>query len=140
METFSLLFIFVIGLIIAFVIGKYLGEILKEREWKNNLPQLLKQSNEKSRAILGGQFSENLAPYLPNFPFVPTECKFIGKPIDFIVFNGMNEKDINEVVFVEIKSGKSKLNEQEKKLKEAIDNKKVRWEEYRIPDEITKGR
>jgi predicted Holliday junction resolvase-like endonuclease len=92
----------------------------------------------KSRAVLGGQFSEQLAPYLPNFKYLPTEARFIGKPIDFLVFKGMDEKKIDEVVFVEVKSGKSKLTEQEKNLKETIEKKKVSWEEYRIPEELTK--
>ena len=92
----------------------------------------------KSRAVLGGQFSEQLAPYLPNFNYLPTECRFIGKPIDFLVFKGMDEKNITEVIFVEAKSWKSKLSSQEKSLKEAIENKKVRWEEYRVPEDLTK--
>jgi len=91
----------------------------------------------KSRSVLGGHFTENLAPYLPNFPFLPTECRFVGKPIDFIVFNGMDDKKIEEVIFLEVKSGNSKLSNQEKNLKEAIDKKKVKWVEYRIPKELT---
>lgn len=91
----------------------------------------------KSRAVLGGQFSEQLAPYLPNFKYLPTECKFLGKPIDFLVFKGMDEKKIDEVVFVEVKSGNAKLNQHEKNLKETIEKKRVRWVEYRIPKELT---
>ena len=52
----------------------------------------------------------------------------------------MDEKNITEVIFVEAKSGKSKLSSQEKSLKEAIENKKVRWEEYRVPGNLTKSR
>ncbi|MBU2260120.1 hypothetical protein KKC44_05975, partial [Patescibacteria group bacterium] len=57
----------------------------------------------------------------------------IGKPIDFIFFKGMNEKEITEVVFLEVKTGTSSLNPSERKLKDAIMNKKVSWREYRIP-------
>ena len=92
----------------------------------------------RSRAVLGGQFSEQLAPYLPDFPYSPTECRFLGKPIDLVVFKGMDGKDISEVKFVEIKSGKSKLNQHEAKLRDVIKEKKVSWEEYRIPEELTK--
>ncbi len=52
----------------------------------------------------------------------------------------MDEKKIEEVVFVEVKSGKARLSEQEKNLKEAIEKKRVRFEEYRIPEELTKKR
>ena len=52
----------------------------------------------------------------------------------------MDDKAISEVIFVEAKSGKSKLSSQEKSLKEAIEKKRVHWEEYRIPEELTKGK
>lgn len=92
----------------------------------------------KSRAVLGGHFTENLAPFLPDFPFRPNECTFIGKPIDFLVFKGSDEKKIDEVIFVEVKSGKAKLSNHEKNLKETIEKKRVRYVEYRIPEELTK--
>ena len=94
----------------------------------------------KSRSVLSGMFSEQLAPFLPNFNFKPTECRFLGKPVDFIVFKGLDDKKVNEVVFVEVKSGKGKLSLVEKSLREAIKNKKVSWQEYRIPEEVTKKR
>ena len=43
----------------------------------------------RSRQIIGGNFSEQLAPYLPDFPYDPTEARFIGKPVDFLVFSGI---------------------------------------------------
>jgi predicted Holliday junction resolvase-like endonuclease len=124
--------------VIAFFIGQKIGSYRKHKEWEENLPDLRKDAIMKSRAVLGGQFSEQLAPFLPNFKYLPTECRFVGKPIDLIVFKGMDEKNINEVVFVEVKSGKAKLTEHEKNLKDTIQNKRVRWEEYRIPEELTK--
>jgi len=39
---------------------------------------------------------------------------------------------------VEVKSGKSKINAHEKNLKNAIEKKRVRWEEYRIPEDVTR--
>ena len=94
----------------------------------------------KSRAVLSGMFSEQLAPYLPDFNFKPTEVRFLGKPVDFIVFKGIDGKEINEIVFVEVKSGKSQLSKVEKSLKKTIENKKVSWEEYRIPEDLTRKR
>ena len=91
----------------------------------------------KSRAVLSGMFSEQLAPFLPDFNYSPTECRFIGKPIDFICFNGLDNKNVKEIVFVEVKSGNAKLSFSEKKLKEAVEKKKVRWEEYRVDKSLT---
>jgi predicted Holliday junction resolvase-like endonuclease len=139
MVEITTIIILLIVLAIGFWIGHRWGAFKKHQEWINEiLPGERKDARTRSRSVIGGQFAENLAPFLPNFKYLPTECKFLGKPIDLIVFKGMDEKDINEVIFVEVKSGKAKLNAQEKKLKEAIDNKNVRWEEYRVPEGVTK--
>ncbi len=139
-EIIVAIIVFLIGLIVAYWIGYKFGAFRKDKYWEGELPNQRKNAIMKSRAVLGGQFSEQLAPYLPDFGYLPTECRFVGKPIDFIVFKGMDEKDINEVVFVEVKSGNSKLSSSEKKLTDAIENKKLKWVEYRIPEEITKKR
>ena len=136
--TIIILVIALIAVFIAFWIGSKVGAFRKHKEWEEALPEHRKDAIMKSRAVLGGQFSEQLAPFLPNFKYLPTEARFIGKPIDFLVFKGMDEKKINEVVFVEVKSGNAKTSSVEKSLKETIENKRVRWEEYRIPEELTK--
>ena len=75
---------------------------------------------KKSREVLTGKFSEQLAPYMPDYPFSPTESKFLGKPIDLIVFKGLDKKEPEEVVFVEVKSQESKLSTTERKLRDII--------------------
>jgi predicted Holliday junction resolvase-like endonuclease len=136
--TIILMVLFLIGIIVAYRIGHKNGAFKKDQLWQKELSGQRKDAILRSRAVLGGHFSENLAPFLPNFKYKPNECSFLGKPIDFLVFKGMDEKNINEVVFVEVKSGKAKLSSQEKNLREAIEKKRVRWEEYRIPEELTK--
>ena len=108
------------------------GRKLEAVEWEGGkLEDIVKTRLKQSRAVLGGLVSEQIAPLLPDFPFDPGDCRFIGKPVDFIVFKGMNEQNISEVVFLEVKSGKSKtLNSQEKKLREAIQAGRVSWEQY----------
>ncbi|MFH1585341.1 MAG: Holliday junction resolvase-like protein [archaeon] len=138
--TIILVIVFLIGLVIAYLIGHKIGSFRKHKEWEAELPNYRKEAILRSRGVLGGQFSEQLAAFLPDFPYLPTECRFVGKPIDLLVFKGMDQKDINEVVFLEVKSGKAKLSSSERKLKEAIEKKKVRWEEYRIPEELTERR
>ena len=136
--TIILAIVFLIGLGVAYWIGQKSGHAKREKYWLEQLPIHRKEAIMKSRSVIGGQFSEQLAPYLPNFPYLPTEVKFIGKPIDFLVFKGMDDKQIEEVIFVEVKSGKSKINNHEKRLKDVIDKKRVKWVEYRIPEEVTK--
>lgn len=135
--TIFFILIFLLGLILAYWLGNKIGKYRTNKNWESELPNYRKDAIMKSRAVLGGQFSEQLAPYLPNFQYLPTECKFLGKPIDFMVFKGMDNKKIDEVIFVEVKSGNSKLNAHEKNLKDTINKKRVKWVEYRIPEGLT---
>ena len=137
-ETIILVILFLIGLFVAYWLGQKAGSFRRDKFWEAEIPLHRKDAILKSRAVLGGHFSEQLAPFLPNFKYLPTECRFMGKPIDLIVFKGMDNKEIEEIVFVEVKSGKSKITSVEKSLKKAIENKKVKWEEYRVPEELTK--
>lgn len=136
-STIILIVLFLIGLIIAYWVGFKSGCFKKDRFWKDEIPIYRKDAIAKSRAVLSGLFSEQLAPFLPNFNYSPTECRFIGKPVDFICFKGLDNKNVEEIVFVEVKSGNAKLSSSEKKLKDVVKNKKVSWEEYRVPKTLT---
>ena len=124
--------------IIVLFIGYLIGKNFARKQLKEKIPEIREDAIKQSRSVLSGQFSEQIAPYLPNFPYKPTEARFIGKPIDFIVFKGMDEKKIDEVVFVEVKSGQSQLSKTEKNLKLAVENKKISWHEYKVPEDVTK--
>lgn len=95
--------------------------------------KLRKDAVKRSKAVINGQVAEQMAPFLPDFPANPSDARFIGKPVDFIVFSGLSENEkIDEILFVEVKTGKSLLNEREKEVKKAIEQRKVRYVEYRI--------
>ena len=126
-----IILIAVVLIIIAYYVGSKIGSLKVEKTIDEKVKAARLDAANRSRAVLQGQFSEQLAPYMPDFPFNPSDCRFIGKPIDLLVFKGMDNKEIEEVVFVEVKTGNSKLNQQEKNLKKAIENKKVSWFEYR---------
>src|SRR3989338_5484270 len=133
-----ILFILLIGVAVAFWVGMKFGSFMTHAEWQGKVPGLRKEAVEKSRAVLSGQFSEQLAPYLPDFSYKPTECKFLGKPVDFIVFKGLDDKNVEEIVFVEVKSGGSRMSTTERRVRDAVVGKKVRWEEYRVPERVVK--
>ena len=133
MEYFEFIGIAALFLAVLFI-GYFMGKYVSKKQQDKRIPEIRQDAIKQSRAVLSGQFSEQIAPYLPDFPYKPTEARFIGKPVDFVVFKGMDEKNINEVVFVEVKSGQSQLSKVEKTLKSAIENKKVLWHEYKVPE------
>lgn len=91
---------------------------------------------KRSRAVIGGQVVEQVAPFLPNFPCSPSDARFIGKPVDFVAFPGLSENDtVKEVLLIEVKTGQSTLNNREKEIKKAVNEGRVRYIEYRLANE-----
>lgn len=91
---------------------------------------------KRSRAVIGGQVVEQVAPFLPNFPCSPSDARFIGKPVDFVAFPGLSENDtVKEVLLIEVKTGQSALNNREKEIKKAVNEGRVRYIEYRLANE-----
>ncbi len=131
MEPFELILIFILFFLVLFI-GFLIGKYLASKQHEDEIPEIRETAIKQSRAVLTGQFSEQIAPYMPYFPYKPTEARFIGKPVDFVVFKGMDEKKINEVVFVEVKTGQSNLNNVERSLRNAIKDGKVSWDEYKF--------
>jgi predicted Holliday junction resolvase-like endonuclease len=124
-----------VSLILGILIGTRHGRLKEAAAWEGGkLESIVKTRLKQSRAVLGGLVSEQLAPLLPGFPYDPGDCRFVGKPIDFIVFKGMNRQDITEVIFLEVKTGAAKaLNPQEKRLRAAIQSGHVRWTQLDLP-------
>lgn len=115
-------------------IGYVLGRAITKARTAHDMPAIRQDAVKRSRAVLSGQFSEQLAPYLPDFPWRPTEARFIGKPVDFIVFQGLDDGDVAQIVFVEVKSGGAQLSARERRVRDAVREKRVSWAEYRVPD------
>ncbi|TET67359.1 MAG: Holliday junction resolvase [Dehalococcoidia bacterium] len=104
--------------------------------WEEERERAIKEAIAQSRAVLGGKFVEQLAPYLPEFKYDPTEARFIGSPIDLIVFPGLASGDPEEIVIMEIKTGKTgQLTPQERKIRQLIEDGMVRWELIQKPSQ-----
>ncbi|MFC2162784.1 Holliday junction resolvase-like protein [Candidatus Altiarchaeota archaeon] len=127
-DTLMMLAPFILCLCIGVWIGLKLGfhKGLAHFERKI-LPQRLRSQ----RSVVKGLVGENMSPLLPGFMHDPAECRFMGNPVDYIVFKGMAEGDIHEVVFLEVKTGKSRESRIQKSLKKAVESGKVSWNLYR---------
>jgi predicted Holliday junction resolvase-like endonuclease len=81
-----------------------------------------------------------MAPLLPEFPFSPADARFIGNPIDFVVFDGYtcakdDKGDTVSVVLVEVKKGKGRLTREEGLIKKAVEEGRVSWRTVVLKDE-----
>ncbi len=151
MTTIDLLFIaiaFLIGVIAAYLYFHQRTVMIEERarndleRWKIECTSVIrKDSVNRSRSTLKGRISEQMAPLLPEFPYSPADARFIGNPIDFIVFDGYtNVKDEDgdsiSIVLVEVKKGKGKLTREELLIKRAVEEGRISWKSILIKDEL----
>ena len=94
---------------------------------------------QRSQSVTTGKIVEHLVPYLPNFNFNPKDARFLGSPVDFVVFDGLNDDDedqIRNVVFIEVKTGMSTLTRRERLVRDAIKAGRVRWVEWHASREL----
>jgi len=133
----------ILGIFLAYYFAKLRFEIrfrqwqeTEKRRWEAEIEKACKAAIAQSRAVLGGKFVEQLAPYLPEFKYDPTEARFIGSPIDLIVFPGLATGNPQEIVIIEVKTGKSShLTPEERKIRQLIEDGMVRWELIQQPGE-----
>jgi len=96
---------------------------IKEQE-----KQIREDAVRRSRSVMWGRTTERILPILEN----PSDiiC-YLGQPVDFLVFKGLNgaEGDPVEISLIEVKTGKSTENPHQRRLKKAIQNKNawLRW-------------
>jgi predicted Holliday junction resolvase-like endonuclease len=103
-------------------------------QWKQESTETIrKEAIEKSRAVTLGKVTEHVVPFLPGFQHNPKDARFIGTPVDFIIFDGLDEGEVRQITFVEVKTGSSSLTKRERQIREAVKRQRVVWEELRIP-------
>ena len=95
--------------------------------WRRSV-KLLKNTKfaKKSLSSLYGKTTEQFMPFIANFGYDPKNFRFIGTPVDGIVF------DENEIIFMEFKSANSRLTSKQNNIKAIVQKRRVRFEERRI--------
>ncbi len=127
---FQLLLGVVIGMVLSFLLLKF----LIFPYWQLKFEQKIRRDAlERSRVVLKGKISEQIAPLLPEFEYKPSDARFLGSPIDYIVFDGYSGEGDVDIIFLEVKHGSSKLTKDEERIKRAVERKRVRWKLVKLP-------
>ena len=135
-----------ITLLVVYICLRYIKKLystnaelrLKIENHANELRELekatRKDSTSRQRAILKGQISETLAPWSIKAVNSVKELSFLGNPIDFVGFKGLDGDGEIEIKFIEIKTGNSNLTKSEKRIKEAVLAKRISWSTIQVID------
>ena len=119
---------------------------------ESEIAQIMTQNEEKSQEIkkqkgraasahtTKGQILEKWCPFLEHPDIDPDwEAKnwaFMGQPIDYIVFDWRENKEINmadgKIVMLDVKSGKSQLTTKQRRIRDLIKAGRVEWRTIRL--------
>lgn len=123
---------------IALIEGRARNDL---ERWKNEHTRAIRDDSvSRSRSVLKGKIAEQMAPFLPDFPYSPADARFIGSPVDFVVFDGYTEVKDNggsdiRVVLLEIKKGSGRLSRTESLIQTAVEEGRVSWKTIVLKDD-----
>ena len=93
-----------------------------------------RDTGNRQRSVIKGQISEVLAPWSIESVNSVKELSFLGSPIDFVGFKGLDGEGNIDIKFIEVKSGKSRLNKNQRRIRDAVAAKRIEWVEVRVKD------
>ena len=129
----------VFGLVVGITIG-VLGAWVYLLIWKARYTAMIREDAvQRSLAVTAGKVHEQLTPYLPAFPYNPKDVRFLGSPIDLVVFDGLAEGALQRIVFLEVKTGGSSLTGRERQVRDTIEAGEVEWAELRVTRSLRTG-
>jgi len=137
------------GLIVAFLVYVAMNARIRhrieqvqaefEKTWLEQEGALRKDVASRSRSVLKGKIAEHMVPMIPEvFRYEPSDARFIGAPIDYLIFDGytrVKDDNVDEpitVVLADIKTGNATLSRTERKIKEAVEAGRVKWETIQL--------
>jgi predicted Holliday junction resolvase-like endonuclease len=120
------------GLALGFAAGVLLA-VVYVLWWKLRYTRVIRaDAVQRSQAVTAGKVYEQLVPYLPGFGFNPKDARFLGTPVDLVVFDGLSEGVVRRIVFVEVKTAGADLSTRERRVRDAVRARQVEWSELRV--------
>jgi predicted Holliday junction resolvase-like endonuclease len=127
------------GLVLGITLGVLLSWIYF-LQWRYRYSKTIRRDAvQRSLAVTSGKVHEQLIPYLPGFPYNPKDVRFIGSPVDLVVFDGLAEGCLQRIVFVEVKTGSAGLTQRERSIRETVEEGAVDWAELRVTQPLSSG-
>jgi predicted Holliday junction resolvase-like endonuclease len=110
---------------------QYDEELLKRAaKLEKNKKLTTEKATITTRSVNIGKNLEKVLPIMEDFKWQLPDCRFLGDPIDLLTFNGLSDNNIESISFIEVKSGKARLNKHQKLVKEAVEDNRVRYKVF----------
>ena len=108
-------------------------------QWKIQTEKAFREDAlAKSRAVLKGKLAEQLAPIFKIFGYNPSDARFIGDPVDYVIFDNYTkvkeriEDTSITIVLADVKTGEAGLTYEQRRIKEGIEKGLVEFKIIRM--------
>ena len=107
----------------------------KEDKLYSQEKEMRKKSAERGRKMVVNTVLKSMDDYFSKKKYNPYDIKPIIHPVDFVIFNGDHDKQVNEVVFLSKKSKNPNLAALQKSVDECVEKKNYDFKTAKISNE-----
>jgi predicted Holliday junction resolvase-like endonuclease len=80
---------------------------------------------QRSVDVKWGKTVEKICTVMPGFPYEPGDCRPLGDPIDYVIFEGSTEGTVRAVTFADVKTGSAQLTNVQREVRDAVQDGRV---------------
>ena len=95
--------------------------------------EIRRDAIDRSKAVIVGKVTEHVVSYFLQFKYNSKDARFMGSPLDFVIFDGLDEGCLRKIVLVEVKTAAANLNTRERSIQQTVLRKRVEFAVLRIP-------
>lgn len=112
-----------------------------EKKHREQIAQERANAVKQSKAVTRGKVSEEMLPMFPDFPYNLEDSKFMGMPVDYIIFDGMSEfRDGNKdkeitIILADVKYNTARRTAVQSAIKKAIDNGRIKFQTMKVSED-----
>jgi predicted Holliday junction resolvase-like endonuclease len=95
----------------------------REEELAYARERMSKRAQKTSEAVNLGKIVEKIVPSFASFAHRPGDCRALFEPIDYLIFSGLTSRRlVDSLLFVDVKSGKARLSNNQRKIKKVVED------------------
>jgi predicted Holliday junction resolvase-like endonuclease len=107
----------------------------KQEKFEEMEDKIRKKAAERGRKKVEKKLSQLVSEKFAKTKFNPYDIKAVWHPVDFVVFNGMNDGNVKNIIFLSKTSGNNALEKVRLSVRETIEKEGYDWAVARISNE-----
>lgn len=105
------------------------------RRVEDEVELAIREFKRRSARTRVGTTVEQMVPFLQEIPFDPSDMRILsGGPVDYVVFDGLCDGDVRELVFLDVKTGKGKASHVQRQVKRCAEDGHVSFAIFEVDD------